>query len=155
MILISHRGNIDRVIRRRENTEDYIQEAIDLGYDVEIDVWFINFKYYLGHDGPDNEVEIEWLLARRNNLWIHCKNFEALSGLMNTSLKLFYHQKEDYTIISDKHIWAHATRFDDKCIIPLIDMESVNSFNFSKKINCYGICSDFIKQIKVKINEKN
>ena len=37
MILISHRGNIDGKIVERENHPEYIDEAIALGYDVEID----------------------------------------------------------------------------------------------------------------------
>ena len=64
MILISHRGNINTVNLERENTKSYIQEAIDLGYDVEIDVRYADDKFWLGHDEPDYEVELEWLLER-------------------------------------------------------------------------------------------
>ena len=67
MILISHRGNIDSIIIKRENTQSYIQDAIDLGYDVEIDVWYVDFlvhkssPFWLGHDEPQCEVEVDWL----------------------------------------------------------------------------------------------
>ena len=70
MILISHRGNIDSIIIKRENTQSYIQDAIDLGYDVEIDVWYVDFlvhkssPFWLGHDEPQCEVEVDWLLDR-------------------------------------------------------------------------------------------
>ena len=53
MILISNRGNVDGVNLEKENTQSYIQQAIDLGYDVEIDVRYINNKFWLGHDSPD------------------------------------------------------------------------------------------------------
>ena len=153
MILISHRGNINTVNLERENTKSYIQEAIDLGYDVEIDVRYADGKFWLGHDEPDYEVELEWLLERKNNLWIHCKNFLSLARLINTNLIIFYHQDENHTIIGNtKAIWSHD--IDDanhQSIIPLIDIDSVNSFkNFNQKY--YGICSDFIKQVGDKLN---
>ena len=52
MILISHRGNIDGKKPHLENQPDYIDEAIALGYDVEIDVWLIDGVLFLGHDAP-------------------------------------------------------------------------------------------------------
>ena len=39
MKLISHRGNLNGRIPERENHPDYIDEAIEAGYDVEIDIW--------------------------------------------------------------------------------------------------------------------
>ena len=153
MILISHRGNVDMVNLERENTKSYIQEAIDLGYDVEIDVRYIDNKFWLGHDKADYVVELEWLLDRKNNLWIHCKNFLALSKLIDTNLRIFYHQHENHTIIGNtKVIWSHdIDEANYQSIIPLIDMESVNCFkNFKNKY--YGICSDFIKQVEDKLN---
>ena len=40
MILISHRGNINGKKPDLENKPEYIQNAIKLGYNVEIDVWW-------------------------------------------------------------------------------------------------------------------
>ena len=105
MILISHRGNINSINRELENKQEYIQAALDLGYDVEIDVWLMDGTLHLGHDGPEREVNIEWLLKRSKKLWIHCKNFESLSFLSDFNLILFFHEKEDYTIVSNKKIW--------------------------------------------------
>ena len=50
MKLIAHRGNLHGPNPDKENSTDYINEAIESGYNVEIDVWFINNKWYLGHD---------------------------------------------------------------------------------------------------------
>ena len=52
MILISHRGNINGKNESLENSKSYIKRALDLGYDVEVDVWFNNKTFYLGHDEP-------------------------------------------------------------------------------------------------------
>ena len=56
MILISHRGNINKIDRKKENSQSYIQEAINLGYEVEIDIWLHNKCLYLGHDNPAYEL---------------------------------------------------------------------------------------------------
>jgi hypothetical protein len=142
-VLISHRGNVDCSYHQEENSQDYIQKAINLGYDVEIDVRKINDKLFLGHDTPDYEVSIEWLLERNNKLWIHTKNFEALSFLIDFNLKTFYHQKENHTIINSCNlIWSHElSESNEKSIIPLLSLEDINNFD-NKKV--YGICSDFI-----------
>jgi hypothetical protein len=50
MILISHRGNINGKQPDKENHPLYIFEAIKQGFQVEIDVWFIDGKFKLGHD---------------------------------------------------------------------------------------------------------
>ena len=53
MKLISHRGNIKEPNPKMENSPSYIDIAISSGYDVEIDIRFIDGKFYLGHDDPD------------------------------------------------------------------------------------------------------
>ena len=141
MILISHRGNLNGK-SDRENQPDYIEEALAQGFDVEIDVWFHQHGFYLGHDEPQREVEVDWLLDRKDKLWVHCKNFEALTKLIETELRVFYHKEEEYTIISDKHIWAHNLKsVDDKCIIPLLSKNELENW---KPVEVHGICSDYI-----------
>ena len=38
MRLISHRGNIEKKINKKENDPDYLLNALDNGFDVEIDL---------------------------------------------------------------------------------------------------------------------
>jgi hypothetical protein len=149
MILISHRGNINGINVDLENTKEYIDSAIKKGYDVEIDIWYKDFKLYLGHDLPQYDVDINWLLERKNKLWIHTKNFFALKNLLNTELKLFFHEKESHSIISNtKLIWSHKlSEADESSIIPLLDLNSIKEYHI-KNYKVAGICSDFIEKIK-------
>ena len=127
MILISHRGNINGKNEERENSPDYIDEAIDKDYDVEVDVWMEDGFLYLGHDEPQYRILQHWLEERVERLWIHCKNFNALSYLLGTDpgFKLFYHEQEKYTIISNGNIWAHdLSNVDSKCIVPLLSKDT-------------------------------
>tara|TARA_Y100001938_G_scaffold36350_1_gene50125 strand:+ start:1023 stop:1463 length:441 start_codon:yes stop_codon:yes gene_type:complete len=146
MILISHRGNINGRIPELENTKDYIDKAISKGYDVEIDIWFWKDNFWLGHDEPQYPVSKSYLIERYESLWIHCKNFDALTRLLEYNLKLFFHEKEEYTIISNKYIWAHNIfNISKKCIIPLLSKKSIKEWT---PINVYGVCSDYIELLK-------
>lgn len=143
MILISHRGNIDSIQKNRENTHSYIQEALDKGYDVEIDVWRQNNQLFLGHDGPELAVELSWLNKHGHGLWIHTKNFDALNYLISHDLKVFFHEKEKHTIINNCNmIWSHdLTEANSNSIIPLL---SRHHMHFHEMFKVAGICSDFI-----------
>ena len=56
MKLISHRGNINGKHEGFENNPNYIDTAIEQGYDVEVDIWFISETFFLGHDESHNMV---------------------------------------------------------------------------------------------------
>ena len=80
MKLIAHRGNLNGPNLGSENHPYHIEDCIDKGYDVEIDVWYLpqSEKFYLGHDRPDHEISWFWLAKHNASLWIHCKNLDAL-----------------------------------------------------------------------------
>ena len=67
MKLIAHRGNLDGSDPDKENYPSYIQRALKLGYDAEIDVWHIDDKWYLGHDDPRYEIKYNFLFDRFYN----------------------------------------------------------------------------------------
>ena len=61
MILISHRGNINGRKPELENGQRYCAEAINAGYNVEIDVWFTD-TWWTGHDRPQYRVDPDFFL---------------------------------------------------------------------------------------------
>lgn len=147
MILISHRGNINGRIIEAENDPLYIDDAIRLGYNVEIDIWFINGEFFLGHDEPQYKTDIGWIDDRSHKLWVHCKNIEALSFLNkhNYDINYFWHETDTATLTSKKYIWAYPGRQPIKNSIAV--MPELNNDDISK---CIGICSDYINNIKLK-----
>ena len=50
MKFISHRGNTQSTNLNEENNPNYIEKAIELGFEVEIDLRVHNNNLYLGHD---------------------------------------------------------------------------------------------------------
>jgi hypothetical protein len=147
MILISHRGNLNGPNPQRENSIQYIQEALDKGFDVEIDVWSKNGVFYLGHDTYQYEVNLHWLEERIDNLWIHCKNIEALEIFywfnITKKFHFFWHQEDTVTLTSLGSIWAYPGKQPIKhsiAVMPEIYNDKLSS--------CIGICSDYIQNYK-------
>lgn len=141
MYLISHRGNIDGIKKNDENKPEYINKALENGFEVEVDVRFDGNKFFLGHDHNQYEIDKKFLLNEK--LWCHAKTKEALIALEEIGAHYFWHQEDDYTITSKGFIWTYPGKEllpQSICVLP----ESVNY----KKIECLGICSDFISKYK-------
>ena len=138
MILISHRGNITGPNPERENSIEYITEALDKGYSVEIDIWLVDGNIYLGHDEPEYETTLDFLKNER--LWCHCKNIDALWFLLKNDIHCFFHQEDDVTLTSKGYMWVYPGKKlvrDSVCVMP--ELGYVGNLK-----TCYGICSDYI-----------
>lgn len=148
MKLISHRGNLKGVNPIRENSIDYIEEAIAEGFDVEIDLRVENTECYLGHDNPQYFLTMEWLRKYKDVLWIHCKNLNALEKLSNSSVKFnyFWHQEDDYTLTSRNYIWTYPGKsYTSKSVIVMPEWnKNLDEFVDLKAYYCFGICSDYV-----------
>jgi hypothetical protein len=143
MILISHRGNINGRFEDWENKPEYINDALSLGYDVEIDLWVVNDILYLGHDEPQYEITWEYFKDKVDKLWIHCKNIEALYFVRETELHYFWHEEDTVTLTSKNYIWAYPGKQPIKgsiAVMPERDNDNV--------LLCDGICSDYIQYYK-------
>ena len=152
---ISHRGNINGKNIERENSPEYIQEALDNGYDVEIDVWYIDNKWFFGHDDPKYKIDdIESLYKKDfKKLWLHCKNLEALyemSFLKKWKYKysnFFWHQNDDFILTNKGFIWTYPgknlTYYGSICVLPELSNYTNEELNL-----CHGICSDHIELYK-------
>ena len=151
MKFISHRGNLDGPCPQTENRPDQINFVIESGYDCEIDLYIINREYFLGHDFPQFPISDSWLLDRAPFLWIHCKNYEALSVLIhhqfNYKMNFFYHENDFYTLTSASYIWAHpmAPDFGPKMVVVMPEKRFpiFSSINSTSLLSAYAICSDY------------
>ena len=141
---ISHRGNIDGKIVNIENSPDYVQRALSLGYEVEIDVWFVDGSFYLGHDEPLYLINEEFL--ENEKLWCHAKNEESYSKMLsNTKIHSFWHQTDDYTLTSKGIPWVFPGK---KVYENSIWVLPENTVYKNILINCLGICSDYISKYR-------
>jgi len=107
MTIISHRGNLDGRNPNCENNPTYIQQALDRGYDVEVDVWYVDDQFFLGHDAPTYLVEPSWFQGKP--LWCHAKNQEAFEEMIVCSygITCFWHEADKMTLTSDGFLWMY------------------------------------------------
>ena len=149
-LLISHRGNLFGSNPERENTLSYITEALNLGFHVEVDVWLLNNKYYLGHDRP--EFIVDYDLFTNPYIWSHCKNINALEVLsLEPRANCFSHNNDDYILTSQNYIWhfpkLQPLTTNSIAVLP----EKVKHWDLK---NCFGICTDYVVYFKDKLKKE-
>tara|TARA_B100000941_G_C28483730_1_gene543730 strand:- start:456 stop:878 length:423 start_codon:yes stop_codon:yes gene_type:complete len=140
MKLIAHRGNINGRNKSEENKPSYIKQALDQGFDVEVDVWLMDGIYF-GHDAPQYESDMDFLLNNHERLWIHCKNLSALNNLSDFfNLNVFWHEQDKFTLTSQGFIWTYPHNpICSKSVVVCKDSK------YSKYQECHGVCSDFLR----------
>jgi len=133
MIFIAHRGNL-RGPSERENEPSYIREAIEAGFEVEVDVWLKPDGFYLGHDSPKYLIDYSFM---NDKMWLHCKNVAAAEELSKTNLKWFWHDKDLMTLTSSGDIWCYTGIYVEGGIT----VECGHPKQIDK--NILGICTDY------------
>ncbi len=134
MILISHRGNLNGKTDD-ENKPKYIEKALSQGFDVEVDVWYDNNQFWLGHDKPQYKVSEEFL--EHPSLWCHAKNIQALYVMdKNYHIHCFWHQEDDVTLTSRGFFWTYPGKELTKKSIAVLPQK------IDKTLDCYGVCTD-------------
>lgn len=138
MKIISHRGNLKGPDKSLENNPTAIQNALDQGFDAELDLWVLdNNKLFLGHSVPRYKITPEFL--SKPGLWIHCKNKQALEYVSNLVPRpnYFYHQVDTYTITSHGYTWSYVGAEVIKnavCVMPSLEQDLTGVF---------AVCTDY------------
>jgi hypothetical protein len=151
ILYISHRGNLSGR-SHLENSPDYILEALNAGYNVEVDVWNLGGEWYLGHDEPQYRVKEDFLVD--NRLWIHCKSSGTLFAAQqlaflhgHSRVHYFWHQNDFYTLTSNGYIWTFPGQvipyFKGIAVLPERSEWGIDHDTLGLK-RAAGICSDYI-----------
>jgi len=145
MKFIAHRGNLYGP-SPNENKPSHVDFALRAGVDAEVDVWRADDVLYLGHDCPQYEIDETFLKQRRNRLWCHAKNKDALEWLLEHDYHVFYHDTDEYTLTSKGYVWSYPGAWVPKggvCVMP----ERVRNPEeyIKKQVSIFAICSDYVK----------
>ena len=141
MILIAHIGNTNGPNPEKENTIDYINQALRRGYHCEIDICDFNgTQFSLGHDSAQQSVSIKYL--QESNLWCHAKNFKVLEAMCALSIHCFYHKSDEYTMTNRGWIWAYPGQLGGKYTIA-VHPEKLHPGDIKKFA---GVCSDYVEK---------
>lgn len=147
MILIAHRGNYNSVQPDRENTISYLHEAINNGYDIEVDIRLTEQGYLLGHDNPTYNITKEQIVELSPYAWFHAKNYEALYALASEGHHVFAHDQDLWALTSRNIIWSHKHQRNPNGIVCMPDLETDIEIMKSAK----GICHDRLDLVKALI----
>ena len=161
MILIAHRANVNGPNKSKENSPDYIKEALTQGYYVEIDVWLqSDGSLFLGHDGPEHPTTLEFL-QHDERIICHAKNVPTFQFLLSNGLHCFFHDRDEATLTSRNKIWLYPGV--PPCPLGILVMPEWSSIDYKdetwlsfvvrNKELCYGVCSDHVKCIRDAIQQ--
>ena len=149
MKAISHRGNICGKEPNRENTREYVEVALSSGYEVEIDVRFKDGSLWLGHDGPEEVIDLNWLFKNADRLWIHCKDIQGIMLLReidNGTLNYFGHANDDFVLTSRGFLFCLPTDvLNNKGVLVMPEF-----FDYTVKPSneAYAVLTDFPETFK-------
>ena len=154
-LLIAHRGLMNGPDPNKENTLSAIIAARTAGYDVEIDVWFQDDSWWLGHDAPQIKIDYDWLrvIDRRDYLdthhaWIHAKSIQTLYQLRKNKFlgHVFFHEEDPCVLTSSGYIWTYPGQELTPlsiCVMP----ENTEAILQVKQLKVFGFCSDWVNRI--------
>jgi hypothetical protein len=147
MIYIAHRGLFNGPDVNLENRPQQIELALSEGYHCEVDVWFVDNTWFLGHDFPDYEIQYEFL--EQPNLWLHAKNLDALyvMSLLN-NLNFFWHESDSCVLTSKGYIWTQPGKSLTPNSIMVMPEYIDSTLNNVLDVKCIAICSDYVNKIK-------
>lgn len=148
MLYIAHRGLFKGPNSEKENHPDQIASAVAEGFDCEVDLWFNDNKFILGHDSPQYEITDSFLLQW--GLWIHCKSLQTLEALIaHKRLRLtnyFWHENDQCTLTNHGYVWTYPGQYLFSRSIMV--MPEYTNINIATSAQCHGICSDYVKPIR-------
>lgn len=148
--LIAHRGNFLGRNEDRENSPEYVDLAINYGFDAEIDLWLHEGRYFLGHDLGEFPISLDYLYDRKERLWIHCKDSESFRALLDTDLHYFAHDRDSHARTSMGFIWSSAGNyiFHRREVLVMPEKARGEEINEQKLEEVAGVCSDFLLKYK-------
>lgn len=159
MLFISHRGNLNGPLPERENSPDYVDEAIAAGFIVEVDLTIEDGWPILGHKNQRYPVSWSWLHHRAKHLLLHLKNTPAVWDISRyTRFHYFCNEKDEFSLTSRGYIlyWSRNVKNDTVnryCLLPFIDKETL--WKYPQLVHgAGGVISDYAKPLK-ELNDIN
>lgn len=155
-IIIAHRGLLDGPDSGLQNHPVQITKALGLGFHVEIDVWYIDDTWFLGHDGPEHSIDLDFLLRNSDKLWIHCKNLNAFFKFktdIGHQLNYFFHDTDAVVFTSKNLVWTYfgkreTMHHSSVCVMPEVNYEWDEIVQMTNNNSWCGICTDYPRKLK-------
>jgi len=154
MRYIAHRGLFRGPDPETENTPGQLIAALNQDFECEVDVWFLDGAWYLGHNSPT--IETSWEFLNNAKFWLHCKNLDAYHELNEKQWLsivkpvFFWHETDQVVRCSNGMTWTYLGRPETLsqfsiCVMPEVEWDWISIHSIT---NCAGFCSDWIERIR-------
>jgi hypothetical protein len=139
---ILHRGLMNGPDSENENKEELLWKRLSEGWDIEVDVWLVDGRLWLGHDKPTDLLR-DVRLLEVSRAWIHCKNIPMLQYMTekNPGAPFFSHDTDDAVLTSNGYIWCYPGFQAGRQSIVVMP-ERVPDVKFDISL-LRGVCSDY------------
>jgi hypothetical protein len=142
MIIYSHRGNLAGKTTH-ENDPVLLEETIAAGFHVEVDLWHVEGKYLLGHDGPEYPIELSRF--DRHEVVFHLKN--AFVPPLECA-DAFAIDNDRYVLTLRRLLWTNygqsPTPQSIMCAPDLVGAgRPVEEFIREIRDRAFGVCTDY------------
>lgn len=143
-LLISNRGNLNGINNQRENSPDYVKEALDKGYYVVVDVWAIGKHLAIGTHYAQHVVSIDFLQNPR--IFARTNNVSTLTSLLESKVHCFLNIQDSLT--NGGLLWRGYPTLEvtPRCIVYMPEW-MLGDINKVHDVICTGICSNFIEKV--------
>lgn len=168
--IIAHRANLHGPSPDTENTLEAIQKCIELNIDMELDLWYREGKFFLGHDKPTTEFDLLNYNFNNSFVWFHCKDIKTLQQAYTIGFytgqkwgdqySYFFHDKDDMTLTTKLEFWTYPGKYLSwRSIAVLPDYETAEYERLVEELcvtdRIKGICTDYpLKWLKLIKKEK-
>ena len=137
MLYISNKGNLSGKDPKKENTVEYLLEAVQAGYCIKTDLWVIKGRLVTGTDFPAHGINLEKF--EKDKLLIQARNLPALLFLLENGYHCFCRESDDIVLTNKNFVLSFNNSLIPKCIVMNPEENIVSDWN-----NYLGLCSDFI-----------
>lgn len=140
--IICHRSNQYGPDSVTENTMESIRQALNNGFDVEVDIRMKDDHLWLGHDEPKEYMPA--ILLEMEGVWFHCKDIESLIRMQELRERgyyphYFYHEKDAIAVTSEGLLWTYPGKLITNQSIAVLPETSPGwDFKLAR-----GICTDY------------
>jgi len=141
---ICHRALKNGPTPHLENKESEILDRLREGWGVEIDVWYLDGKWWLGHDKA-TDLLLDKSILTHPRVWVHCKHLPAVERcIQQGTIHCFTHDSDEATLTSKQYIWCYPGNILGKksvCVMP-------ERHNFTIDDICMAeyVCSDYLPE---------
>ena len=141
MKLISNAGNLFG-LTDNDNKPEHIENTINQGFDVKVDLWLQDNQLYLGTYKPEYKLDIDFLEKHHQKLWLQCHDLTIIERFydldpMGTKLNYFFIDKDPITRTSKWYNIVSGEKPIKGCVY--MNPEAHSDFDFTQ---CYGLISN-------------